>query len=493
MEAWAADLVLVPLTLGEFLNLGQLIISFDSYRIGLNLMASKTTEVTLGNGQQEPGGSNRDGASHGAGSPAKVGTFHALSIPSYRWLWTSNIFSSAGMWVQMATLGWVIYDLTASGALLGAINGMRAIPMLLFTPLAGLAADRVNRRKLMMTTNFIVIIVSAILGIGLIAGKIEVWHLFVFALVGGTVQVFNMPVQQTVVFDLVPRNVIPNAVALGSAAFNVTSVIGPGIAGFFIAWWGPGVNFLLQSAAFIAVILCLKMITFPERKASRQPRASMANNMLDGVKYVSRDRIARTLVILAVIPSIFIMPSMMALAPIFAKDIFHSGPNGLGLLMSAMGLGGFLGALFAASIGHFERRGLLQLAMLSVAGTALLLFSISSSLVLALPMMAIAGFAQMTYMTNNQTILQLSVPDHMRGRVTSLFMLNMALMPISAIVLGSLTDAFGAPHVVMVSSVLVLSITVLMAIFVPAVRNMRMSELSSANRGAVQPPAGVGV
>lgn len=456
---------------------------------------ARTTEVTKdpAQGADPSGGSDGHNGSHSEAPPARVGTFHALSIPSYRWLWTSNIFSSAGMWIQMATLGWVIYDLTGSGALLGAINGMRAIPMLLFSPLAGLAADKLDRRRLVLATNFIVILVSVILGIGLIAGKVEVWHLFVFALIGGTVQVFNMPAQQTVVFDLVPRNVIPNAVALGSAAFNVTSVVGPGIAGFFIAWWGPGINFLLQGAAFIAVMFCIIMIVFPQRKGSAQPRASMAKNMLEGVRYVARDRIARTLLILAVIPSIFIMPSMMALAPVFAKDVFDSGPNGLGLLMSAMGLGGFLGALFAASIGHFERRGLLQLVMLAISGVALLLFSLSGVFFLALPMMAIAGFAQMTYMTNNQTVLQLSVPDHMRGRVTSLFMLNMALMPLSAIVMGSLSDIFGAPAVVSSAALIVLLLAVLMAFFVPAIRNMRMSELNQTGSRVARPPAGIGI
>lgn len=449
-------------------------------------MESKTTtDAARGPGEGPyPHSGNNAGASD-SGPPQKIGTFHALGIPSYRWLWMSNVFSSAGMWVQMATLGWVVYDLTDSGALLGGINGMRAIPMLLFAPLAGLAADKLDRRKLMLTTNFIVIVVSVILGIGVIAGRVEVWHLFLFALIGGIVMVFNMPAQQTVVFDLVPRNVIPNAVALGSAAFNVTSVVGPGIAGFFIAWWGPGINFILQGVAFVAVMFCIMMIAFPQRKMSTQPRASMAKNMMDGVRYVSKDRIARMLVILAVIPSIFIMPSMMALAPVFAKDVFNSGPNGLGLLMSAMGLGGFLGALFAASIGHFERRGILQLVMLGISGVALFLFAVSPVLYIALPLIAVAGFAQMTYMTNNQTVLQLSVPDHMRGRVTSLFMLNMALMPVSSIVMGSLSDIFGASVVVASAAVAVLMIAILMAFFVPAIRNMRMSELNQS--GSIVP------
>ena len=458
-------------------------------------MGSKTTEVKKGSaeGTYPTNVANVNGYPDGD-APSKIGTFHALGIPSYRWLWTSNIFSSAGMWVQMATLGWVIYDLTGSGALLGAINGMRAIPMLLFSPIAGLAADKIDRRKLILTTNFIVIIVSAIIGIDLIAGTIEVWHLFLFALIGGSVQVFNMPAQQTVVFDIVPRNVIPNAVALGSAAFNVTSVAGPSVAGFFIAWWGPGINFLLQSVAFMGVIICILMIAFPQRRAAAQPRSSVGKNMLEGVRYVSKDRIARTLVILAVIPSIFIMPAMMSLAPVFAKDVFNSGPNGLGFLMSAAGVGGLSGALFTASIGHFERRGLLQLLMLTVAGIGLLLFSLSSTLLIALPLMAIVGFTQMVYMTNNQTVLQLSVPDHMRGRVTSLFMLNMALMPLSAIVFGSLTDAFGAPHVVSVAAIIVLGIALLIGMFVPAVRNMRLSDLNpSGNRALSTPHAGASV
>ncbi len=450
-------------------------------------MASKTTDASKNPGESSfpPNGN--------PGTPQKISTFHALSIRSYRWLWIGNLFSSAGMWIQMATLGWVVYDLTGSGALLGGINGMRAIPMLLFAPLAGLAADKLDRRRLMITTNFIVIIVSVILGIGLIAGKVDVWHLFMFALIGGAVQVFNMPAQQTVVFDLVPRNVIPNAVALSTAAFNVTSVVGPSIAGFFIAWWGPGSNFLLQGAAFAAVILCIRMIVFPAKKAPLQ-RGSMGHNLLEGVKYVAKDRIARMLVLLALIPSILVMPAMMSLMPVFAKDVYNSGPNGLGLLMSATGVGGLGGALFSASIGHFEKRGVLQLVMLSISGVGLLLFSLSTNLYLSLPLIAVVGFAQMSYMNNNQTILQLSVPDHMRGRVTSLFMLNMALMPLSAIFFGIFTDAFGAPKTVTAAAVTVLVVALLISIFVPAVRKMRMSDLNpAAAKAPVRPPASVGI
>lgn len=411
----------------------------------------------------------------------KIGMFHSLGFRNFRLLWVSNLFGSAGMWIQMTTLGWLVFDLTGSSTLLGAMNGVRAIPLLLLAPIAGVVADRVSRRTLMIVLNATIMVIVLALAVGLTLDRVAIWHLFAFTIIGGAIQVFYMPVQQTVIFDLVPRPSIPNAVALGSASFNVTRVLGPSLAGFLIAALGPQGNFFVQGAAYFGVTLTIFMIAIPARKAASGARTSMQGNFLEGIRYVARTPLVRMLLLVGMIPPLLVVPSMMALMPVFAKNVFHGGPGTLGLLMSASGLGGLIGALFAASLGNFERRGLLQLGSLGMASLALVGFAVSPSLVMAIPLLIVAGFCEMMYMTTTQTMLQLSLPDNMRGRITGLFMLNMGLMPLGSLAAGIAADWVGARVVVAAASGAALVLAVLIACFVPLLRRLRLSHLTAGH------------
>ncbi len=411
-------------------------------------------------------------------TPSNISTFHSLQFRNFRLLWFGNMSATAGQWIQMATLSWLVYDMTGSGTLLGGINAMRSIPMLLLGPLAGVAADRLNRRTLMLTSQLSIFVLAFGFGLDLALGYVAVWHLFAFSFLAGTAQVLNMPVRQTIVFDVVPREAIPNAVALSTAAFNVTRIIGPSAAGFLIAWFGPEGNFFIQSVAYLGVVVSVLMMQFPSGKRDER-KQSLGKNLLDGVRYIIKEPTTRLLITIGAIPPLLVMPAFFALLPVFAKDVFHSGPEGLGLLMSSMGVGGLLGALFTASLGGFDRRGLLQLAALFTMSLSLLGLGLSPSLYVALPVLAIGGFCEMVYMTTNQTILQLSVPSEMRGRITSIFMLNMGLMPLGSLVLGIAADVVGAPTAVTVSGIAVVSLTALVALLSSRLRSLRLSELNT--------------
>lgn len=443
------------------------------------------------NGAVQNGSAAPIGLRKGDGAPSsgKVGTFYSFGLRDYRLLWTSNFFGSVGMWIQMTTLGWLVYDLTGKGTLLGAMNGMRAIPLLLLAPLAGVLADRVDRKKVMMASQGIMLLMTLGLAVGLVFDRVGVLHLFAFTLLGGVVQVMLMPVQQTVVFDLVPRHAIPNAVALSASAFNATRVFGPSAAGFLIKALGPEGNFFVQSAAYVGVLITLAMIAFPARRAvpEGRPSGSVVRNMKEGFSYVVRTPMTRVLMLMGFIPPLFIIPSFMGLMPIFAKDVFGGGPDTLGFLLSASGVGGLVGALFAASLGRFERRGLVQLGALLSASLSLLGFSFAGSLGAALPFLALAGFTEMVYMATTQTVLQLSVPDQMRGRITSLFMLNMGLMPMASLAVGALSDVFGAPVVVMMTSSIAAGLTIVIFFVSPRIRNLRLSQMTAAQPGARGP------
>jgi MFS family permease len=172
-----------------------------------------------------------------------------------------------------------------------------------------------------------------------------------------------------------------------------------------------------------------------------------------------------------------LIPAFMSLMPIFAKDIYHSGPTGLGLLLSSIGAGGVVGALFTASLGGMDRRGLLQIFALLGMSVSVLGFAFTTSMYTALPMLVVTGFCEMVYMSTNQTILQLSLPDEMRGRVTSIMMLNMALMPLGGLVAGISADVFGAPRTVATLSSIAILLALAILMFVPRLRNLRLNRL----------------
>ncbi|MBI2935909.1 MAG: MFS transporter, partial [Chloroflexi bacterium] len=394
---------------------------------------------------------NAEGAVPPNQAKPKMGMLYALRFRNYRLLWIGTLFASAGQWIQSTTLGWVVYDLTGSKTLLGAIGAVTVIPMLLLAPWAGVAADRMDRRRLMLSSQVGVFLVALGLGVGLALHQVHVWHLFVFMLLMSVAQVFNNPVRQTVVFDLVPRDAIPNAVALNSAGFNSTRALGPTAAGFLIAWFGPAGNFFIQSAAYFGVVISVLMIAFPQgRRIGRE--TSVVKNLGEGFRYVVKDPIALPLIILGLVPPLLLLPGLMTLMPVFAKDVFHSGPTALGLLLSALGVGGLVGALFTASLGQFERRGLLQLGALLGTSMAGVGFSFAPSMAIAFPLLVVSGFFGMVYQTTNQTVLQLSIPDQMRGRVISILMLNMGLVPLGGMIAGAGAEVIGAPYMVTILS-----------------------------------------
>ena len=436
------------------------------------------TKPVTHNGASSNGESAIDDAATAGGTRPHMGTFFSFRYRDYSFLWAGTLLGSAGMWIQQTTMGWIVYDLTNSSSMLGAISAAGGIPTLLIVPLAGVAADRFSRRWLMLVSQIAVCFLTLALGVGLAMHGIAVWHLFVFTGLFSVAMAFNQPVRQTVVFDLVPREAIPNAVALNSAGFNATRALGPTVAGFLIAAFGPAGNFFIQAMLYMLVIVTVLLISFPKRQWARQS-GSTTKYLAEGFRYVAKDPTARMLVLLGLIPPLLVMPAFMSLMPVFAKDIFHAGPQGLGLLLSANGLGGLLGALFTASLGGFDRRGLLQLSALAGIGIAGVAFAFSPSLLVALPLLMAAGFCGMVYMTTNQTVIQVSIPDEMRGRVTSILMLNMGLMPLGGLIAGFGAEYLGAPVTVATMCSITLAISLLVLLLVPRIRNLRLSQVAS--------------
>ena len=412
------------------------------------------------------------------------GAFHSFRYRDFRILWYSNGLSTIANWIQQTTIGWLVFDLTGSGSILGLMNGLRSIPMFFLTPVAGVAADRMDRKRLMLSTQLVLLLGTLTVAIILLIGQLAVWHLFVFSIMVAIAMAFNQPVRQTAIFDVVPRSAVPNALALSNMGMSVTRVLGAGAGGLLLATMGASGNFFIQAAALLAATLTILMLRLPPRSAPSLHHQSPFRDMRDGFAYVGQDRRVRGLLLMGLMPPIFLWPYWNALMPIFAKEALHTGPTGLGILLAAIGGGGILGAGAVASMTGFERRGLLQLvAMLGMSG-AMLGFALSPTVLIAVAFLFLGGFIEQFYMVTNQTITQLITPDHIRGRVVSLMQIPMFLFPLGSLLGGVLADVFGIRVTVITMTSIGAAIALLFLIGTPEVRKLRLSEMTAEANSA---------
>lgn len=397
---------------------------------------------------------------HATGAGFRLKTFSSLRHRDFRYLWSTTVLMSAGQWIQQVTLGWLLYDLTGSSVLLGALNGVRALPFLVAGPIAGVAADRMDRRRLMINTQHVLIVTALSMGVLVVSGYLQAWHLFVFTLITGMAWAFNEPVRQSLVPSMVPKSDLMNAVALNSIGFNLNKVVGPALGGVLIAAFGAGGNFFVQSAAYAGVLAFVYLMEVPPASDEARKSSALAN-LKEGFAYVGSNPTIFALMATAYVPRIFAVP-YQTLMPVFQKDVLGVGPGGLGLLMAAPGVGAVLAVLLLTSAFDVRRKGLLLLWCLVCLGVFLIVFSRITSFPLALAALVGVGACQIMFMATTNTLLQLLVPDALRGRVMSLYMLDRGLMPAGAMMAGVTAHLVGAPATVasMGAVVIVLALAV---------------------------------
>jgi MFS family permease len=378
---------------------------------------------------------------------------------------------SAGQWIQQVTLGWLLYDLTGSSVLLGLLNGLRALPFLIASPIAGVAADRMDRKKLILVTQYVLVATTIAMGVLVGAGFLQVWHLFVFTVITGITWAFVDPVRQTLVPALVPREDLMNAVALNSAAFNLTKIIGPSLGGALIVVSGATGNFFVQSLAYLGVLASVYWMTIPPTPTEARQSSAMAN-LKEGLLYVWSNPSVFALMATALVPRIFAVP-YQTLMPVFQKDVLKVGPEGLGMLLAAPGLGAMLAGLMLATLANRVRRqGVLLLVSLVSLGVVMILFSQTTSFPLAILALVAVGGCQVFYMATTNTMLQVIVPDHLRGRVMSIYALDRGLMPVGALIAGISAHVIGAPATVSYMGLVVVLLAILVAWRAPVVRDI---------------------
>jgi MFS family permease len=366
----------------------------------------------------------------------------------FRLLWLSTLGTGAGWWMDTVTRGWLIYQLTGSATQLGLVNAVRAVPFLLLGMFAGVAADRWDRQRQLQMSQVVTLVTNLSMAILVLTGHIEVWHVYLAALLAGASQAFMQPARQAMIPALVPRGDLMNAIAISSGAFSITKTAGPAIAGVLVALVGVVGTYLVQSAMYLWAIVNLAIMRAPPQRGTAKEQRSVLGDLGAGLAYVRGDAIILTLLVLALIPAVLGSPYYFLL-PIIADQVLQAGPSGLGLLAAAPGIGSLVAVALLAWLGDFRRKGTLMLAGAIAFGGALIMFSQSRWLPLSCLLLVVVGMAQTGYNAINMTLMQKLVPDQFRGRVISLLLLDRGMVPLGAATIGVLGDLWGPTQAVL--------------------------------------------
>jgi MFS family permease len=392
----------------------------------------------------------------------RADTFRALRIhPNFRVYWIGAGLSNVGTWMQMIAQGWLVYQLTGSAFLLGLVSFAGSIPILFFSLFGGVLADRVERRGLMVGTQYGMMVLAFFLAALTFRGIVTVWYIMGIAFANGVVNAFNAPVRQSIVADLVPREDLQNAIALNSLQFQGSRMLGPTLAGVTLAALGPAWCFFINGASFLTVIAALMLLKVPPLPP--RPRQSVLLNLQEGLRYAWKEPTILALLIVAAVPSLFGQP-YQAMLPAVAVGTLHTGATGLGILQSAAGCGAVVGALIIASSTKAKRRGQLQLRMLLMFGVCLELFGLSRWMAVSAPLLFGIGLASMAYNSLNMTFIQTLVQDDMRGRVMSLLtLMTLGLQPLGALQAGIVGDHIGVPFALLLGGIICVLVSLVVA------------------------------
>jgi predicted MFS family arabinose efflux permease len=380
--------------------------------------------------------------------------FKAFQYRDFRLMWIGACTSSIGTWMQIVAQGWLIYRLSHSSFLLGLDQFLGGLPIFLFTLIGGVVADRIERRKILLISQYIQMASATILTVLVTTGRVQVWEILCLSFVSGLAQAFGGPAYSALIPTLVDRDDMPNAIALNSIQFNLAVTVGPALAGITLAHLGEKWCFGLNALSFLAPIVSLSIISarfLPEKSAE-----SMFKSFLQGFQFIWRQGAMVGVIVLAFAMTFLSMP-MRTYIPVFVKDIFHRGPETYGNLLSLMGLGSIFGSLGVASLGNISKKGRFALTALICLGAGIAIFSLSKFLPLSYAMLVLVGASMMAVFATVTSLVQLIVTNEMRGRVMSVY--NFAFrggMPMGNLATSWLVPAFTAPVVLGVNGFLLI-------------------------------------
>jgi MFS family permease len=404
--------------------------------------------------------------------------FRALRHRNFRLFWSGAFLSNTGTWMQAVAQGWLVLQLSNSPFWLGVDAFMSTAPGLLFTLVGGVFADLIDRRKLLIYSQIVAGLAALVLGTLVVTGVVKVWMILGLSFVTGCCMSIAGPSYMALVFDLVGREDLANAIALNSTQFQLARALGPVAAGVGFKVFGLAGCFFANGLSFAAVVIGLTMVRYDQtlnpkqRENERIGRGEFFHNLVEGFRYVASRRRVSMLLIISAVTSLFGAP-YIAMSPVFARDVLHLGETGLALLMGTAGAGALFGALFLAYLGDFRRKGWFVLGGDLGFALCLIGFSLATNVIVSIVFLFALGFGIVCSVAVTNTLLQKLVTDEMRGRVMSLFMLSfIGAMPIGNLIAGAASHRFGAPRTLAAGGLII-------TIFVATVtwRSPRLREL----------------
>lgn len=397
--------------------------------------------------------------------------FRALRHRNFRLFFAGQLISLVGTWMQQVAQSWLVYRLTGSPMLLGLIGFAGQIPVFFLGAFGGHVADRYDRRRVLVITQSVSMILAFALALLTLTGHIVEWQLFVLASLLGVTNAFDLPARQAFLSEMVDRADLINAIALNSSMFNGARIVGPAVAGLLVATIGEGWCFFANAVSYIAVIAGLLMIAKPPFVAPERVK-SIWSNVAEGFRFVGTTPPVRALMLLIGVVSFTALPYAV-LMPLFADRIFHSGARGLGILMGASGAGALLGSIALALRSTVFGLGRWVAIACAVFGGSIAAFALSRSFALSVALLVVAGCAMMVQMASSNTLIQAMVPDELRGRVMAVYsMMFMGMGPLGALAAGSIAESFGAPRTVAVGGAITLLAAVAFGLRLPVLRGI---------------------
>ena len=395
----------------------------------------------------------------------------ALAHRNFRLFFIGQGISLVGTWLQNVGEGWLILTLTNSPFYVGLTAALSSLGVLLFSLYAGVIADRVDKRRVIILMQVAFMIEAFTVSILVWSGVIAVWQVLILATILGIASAFDIPMRQSFIVEMVGKDDLMNAIALNSSLFNAARVIGPAIAGLLIGAVGIAWCYFFNGLSYIAVIAGLLLMKLPNHPPPAKTTSAWTG-FREVLAYLRGDRRLRVLMILTATISVFGFP-YIAMMPVFARDVLHRGATGYGALTSSIGIGAVIGALaIALASSRIRRRGRLMLVGGIAFGLLLILFSASRSLALSMSLLALTGCAMIVNNSITNTLLQTSAPDHLRGRIMGFYsFVFVGMAPFGAFLFGVVAERVGVPTTLAGGGAIVMLAVTMAGWRVPEIRN----------------------
>lgn len=414
--------------------------------------------------------------------------FPALAFPRYRRMLSAFIIASVGSFMMQTSLGWLVLEQTNSPGLLGLAGAAFWMPSLFLAAIAGVLADRLDRRRLLVITNASAAVVGLVLAALTTLGVIEYWHVLVLSLLLGLTFTIQQPASQAVMSSIVPREALGSAIALNSAQFNLLRIFAPAIAGLLIAAGALDLGFWVNAVALGIVAWLIAGIAIPSTKDADRAQAAIWTDLRDGIRHVGSSRILATIVLLPAVPALLVL-NYNTFIPVYARDILAVGPQGIGLLTGAVGVGALAGALSLAFLRPSGGSGRLVVGSMIIVGIALTTFAVSRNLAVSMVALLLIGAFQVQFYSTTNVLIQVLVPARLRGRILSLYLLtSIGIIPVANLAGGAIAEVVGVDAVLAAGGILSVLIAVAVGLLERDMLRLKAAQVSLREPVERDPP-----